>query len=365
MEPVRIGFVLLSNSRNPAPSTRVAALNMFPFLRASGYDPQILFEPEEATETPALPGLVERATAGGFRLVLFQKVHGAPVEKAVRELAATGIKTVYSVCDLVDLPMTHATDATIVVTDFLKSLYPASVQEAVHVVHDGIEHPEHCKRSLRQTRGSRNDRLRAVLVTSVDLHRLPVVGMPPEWLEVVIVGRYASSEQRLQRIKEARWKFMAQPNAAERIAYLRFLGSRRIRRQAWDPTGVYAAMVDADFGIIPIDTVPSHEESLPPSWKVKSENRLTMKMCMGLPVIATPIPSYEGVLKHGENGFFAQTRSEWIDYLDALRDPAVRQRIGERARSSVVQRYSMEEQARRLLSVLDKLAAPKDRLRGC
>src|SRR5437870_4093220 len=36
MTPVKIGFVLLSNSRNPLPSTRIAALNMVPFLRAAG-----------------------------------------------------------------------------------------------------------------------------------------------------------------------------------------------------------------------------------------------------------------------------------------------------------------------------------------
>ena len=34
--PIKVGFVLLSNSRNPLPSTRIAGLNMFPFLPLDG-----------------------------------------------------------------------------------------------------------------------------------------------------------------------------------------------------------------------------------------------------------------------------------------------------------------------------------------
>lgn len=357
MNPVRIGFVLLSNSRNPAPSTRIAVLNMFPFLKAAGYDPQILFEPPGATETPDLPDLVEQAIDKGIRIVLFQKVHGPAVERSVHKLAAAGIKTVYSVCDLVEPTMARCTDATIVVTDYLKSLYPSSLQEKIHVVHDGIEHPERRAGPARQTYGGRRNKLRAVLVTSVDLATLPVIGMPPDWLEVTIVGRYAPTWQ--QRVKEARWKFMGMPAAADRITYLRFLGSRRICCEAWDPAGVYSAMSGADFGIIPIDTRTASCEEIIPSWKVKSENRLTMKMCMGLPVIATPIPSYEPVLRHGENGFFARNQSEWNECLHAMRDPAVRQQIGKHARDSVLQRYSTEEQASRLLNVLESLLRKK------
>ncbi|MGE5651935.1 MAG: glycosyltransferase [Bacillota bacterium] len=353
MNPIRIGFVLLSNSRNPAPSTRIAALNMFPFLKAAGYDPEILFEPADATETPELPDLVKQAVDREIRVVLFQKAHGPAVERAARRLALAGIKTVYSVCDLVDVAMVRCTDATVVVTDYLKSLYPASLQKKIHVVHDGIEHPEQQVGPARQIYGSRRDRLRAVLVTSADLTTLPVIGTPPDWLEVIIVGRYAPGWP--QRVREARWKFTGMATTTERIDYLRFLSSRRIHCKAWDPVSVYTAMRSADFGIIPIDTRSSSCDEIIPAWKVKSENRLTMKMCMGLPVIATPIPSYEPVLRHGENGFFARSQRKWIECLHAMRDPSVRERIGKCARESVLQRYSTEEQASRLLGVLNVL----------
>jgi hypothetical protein len=353
MTPIKIGFVLLSNSKYPIPSTRIAVLNMVPFLRAANFEPHIVFEPPQGAETPDVSGLAPRLMAEGFHIVYFQKVHGPSVEELARQLSAMGIRTVYGVCDLVDVAMAAATDATIVVTEFLKSMYPSALQSKISVVHDGIEKPEVHKTDWGTYRGTRNYPLRAVLVTSSDLDRLPVLGTPPAWLKVSIVGRYAPSGQVLQRLREARWKLATQRDSRERLAYLRFLMDRRISCLAWDPIDVYETMRQADIGIIPIEASPEYKPGLPPpAWKVKSENRLTMKMCLGLPVIATPIPAYEPVIEQGRNGFLARSRQDWIEYLDALRDPTARRAIGEQARQSVLKRYSMEEQARRLITVL-------------
>jgi len=106
-------------------------------------------------------------------------------------------------------------------------------------------------------------------------------------------------------------------------------------------------MRQADIGIIPID-----QEDNPEGWNLKSENRLTMKMCVGLPVIATPIPSYQAVVEHGRNGFLARTQTDWLTCLEALRDPGLRRAMGERARETVIKTYSKEEQACRLIEAL-------------
>ena len=57
--PIPVGFVLLSNSRDPQPSTRISVLKMLPYLRAAGYDPHILFEPEHA-DRPGQVGSVRQ-----------------------------------------------------------------------------------------------------------------------------------------------------------------------------------------------------------------------------------------------------------------------------------------------------------------
>jgi glycosyltransferase involved in cell wall biosynthesis len=356
MTPINVGFVLLSNSRRPIPSTRIAALNMFPFLRAANFAPQIVFDPHEDSETPNIGHLAPRLLSEGFQIIVFQKVHGPSVEKLARELSAAGIKTVYSVCDRVNPAMTAATDVTITVTEYLKSRYPHQLRQKIRVVHDGIEQPDARKTTWRGDRGSRAQRLRAVLVTSHNLDRLPLIAVPPEWLEVTIVGRYSQPTDAWRPLlREARWK-LAGFGWRESLAYLKFRANPRIRCLPWDSVGVYATMQQSDIGIIPVEATPELEpEANVPGWMLKSENRLTMKMCVGLPVIATPLPAYEDVIEHGWNGFFARSPHDWFKYLEALRDPTTRRTIGDRARESVLASFSREEQARRLIAVLRDL----------
>lgn len=357
MSVPRIGFVLLSSSREPQPSTRVSVLNMLPYLRDAGFDAQILHEPDSENERPELAALDAPALARRFDIVYFQKVRGPSVEKLVRELSAAGVRTVYGLCDVLEPGMVEATDTTIVVTEFLKQLHPQALHPKIHVVHDGIEQPQIVKERGEAYRGSPGRRLRAVLVASASLAQLPVIGAPPPWLEVCIVGRYPPSGERRSRLRQIRWELSGQRNG-QRLEYLGFLFDRRIQRIAWDPVGVYEQLLQADIGIIPIDTDTSASlASAVPTWKVKSENRLTMKMAVGLPVVATPIPAYEPIVESGVNAFFARTRGEWLARLEALRDPALRAAVGARARASVLQPYSKETQARGLLAVLRGLLA--------
>lgn len=355
---IKIGFVLLSSTQNPIPSTRIAVLNMFPFLRAAQFDPHVVFEPVQNTETPDVSGLATKLRAEGFQIVFFQKVHGASVVALARELRAAGIKTVFGVCDVVEPAMVEATDATVTVTDYLKSLHPGALQTKISIVHDGIERPELRKTDWGSHSGSRAHPLRAVLVTSLGLNRLPVLVNPPGWLQVTIVGRYPAAGRRLQRLREARWQLAGQASWREQLRYLHFLANPGIKRAAWDADRVYDAIQQADIGIIPIETDAT--QGALERWQVKSENRLTLKMAMGLPVIATPIPAYEPVIQQGQNGFLAHTRAEWLSYLSALRDPALRRSIGQQARQTALAEYSMERQAEKLIAVLRGLVGPSN-----
>jgi len=347
---VKIGFVLLSSAKNPIPSTRIAVLNMFAFLQAAEFDPHVVFEPDQNTETPDVSGLAPKLKAQGFQIIYFQKVHGDSVVALAHELRALGIKTVFGVCDLVQPDMVNATDATVVVTDYLKSLYPSGLQAKMTVVHDGIEQPSLYKNAWGQHSGSCQQPLRAVLVTSSNLDCLPVISSPPPWLQVTVVGRYADSADRLQRLREARWQFLEKKSWRDRVRFLRFLADPGIKRVAWRADSVYQHLLKADVGIIPIETNPANGAS--ESWRVKSENRLTLMMALGLPVVATPIPAYEPVVMQGDNGFLARDKAEWLSCLTALRYPALRQTMGQQARLSALAGYSMERQAEKLIAVL-------------
>lgn len=347
---IRLGFVLLSNTQNAIPSTRIVVLNMLPYLRAAGFDPHIVFEPATSTKTPDVSGLAEKIKAGNFQVVVLQKVFGDSVLELARELKLAGIKTVFAICDFVNPAMCEATDATIVVTDYLKSLYPKEQQHKVAVVHDGVERPALHKTDWGTHTGSSAKPLNAVLVTSAALDRLPLLGRPPSWLKVTIVGRYSPSGASVRRWRENQWAMAAKSGLVERWRFLRFLADGRIACEAWGADSVYQAMQRADIGIIPIEVDPVRDPT--GEWKVKSENRLTLKMAMGLPVVATPIPSYEPVVEQGINGFLARSTDEWLRHLSALRDPALRKSVGQQARQTALTRYSMDRQAEKLIAVL-------------
>lgn len=350
MALARVGFVLLSNSRQALPSTRISVLNMLPYLRDAGFAAEVAFEPERAVHAPDLAGLDLRALAARYDLVYFQKVHGPAVLNAVRVLERAGVRTVYGLCDVVAPDLVEATSATAVVTEYLRELHPAPLRAKMHVVHDGIEQPARRRPAASPERGSRRHPLRAVLVTSSAPVLLPLLGRPPEWLRVAIVGAYPAPSWRGVRLRWLRQQLSEQA-AGERLATLSSALDRRIERVPWHPGGVYDQLEQADIGVIPIDV--EHAAA----WQIKSENRLTLKMAAGLPVVATPIPAYEPVVEQGRNAFFAHTREDWMAHLEALRDPALRQAVGEQARAAVLPRFSQEAQARALIATLQAALA--------
>jgi hypothetical protein len=353
IKPLKVGFVLLSNSRDPQPSTRVTVLNILPALRVAGIEVELVFDPGRASETPDLSNLAERLIESKFDVIYFQKVRGGSAERCARDLVKAGIATVYGVCDLVDTGMVIATNMTLVVTEFLKSLYPSDLQDKIYVVHDGIEQPLLEKSEFGVREKSRTRPIRAVLVTSFGLTAIPILANPPSWLEVTIVGKYPPKRAWVQNIRESRWVFAKMSGLSERIAYLRFLANSRIKTQMWQAKSVYDTMLSADIGIIPIEeNGVIVRGTTTPVWKVKSENRLTLKMSIGLPVVATPIPSYESIIESGVNGLFAKGRLDWIRCLEILRDPEVRKSMGEKGRESVAERFSQTRQAHLLIEAL-------------
>lgn len=328
---------------------------MFPYLRAANYEPHVCFEPEEPAEQPSVAGLAERLEGQGIDVVVFQKVHGASVLSEAKKAAAKGIKSIYAVCDFIDNDMAAATNATVVVTDYLKALYDPAFHNKIHVVHDGIEKPELAKQNYGpDVDGDTDQRLNAVLVTASSLTELPVIGEPPSFLGVTVVGRYPSGHSVLRGARAAYERARSAGGYRRGIDTLRQFVSGRFRTVPWDLNAVYQIMIQADVGIIPIDM---RHEPLPgqsvSSWQVRSENRLTMKMAVGLPVVASPVPSYLPVIDQGKNGFIAETRSEWLACLKALRNPRLRREIGRNARDSVLGRYSKDDQAVKLIRVLE------------
>ncbi len=354
---VRLGFVLASSRNRPLPSTRIAALNMFEGLRQSGFDPHVCFEPETPCETPELKLSATALRSQGIRCVVFQKCYGAHAVALARRLAELEIATIFQVCDVVDEEMCAATDATVVVSEFLRALYPTPLRHKVHVVHDGIEDGNVQRAQLRRSRGDFAHPLRGVLVTASSLTHVPELGLPPHWLRLSIVGRYRSPSTNgtfgalLGAVRLLAGPEAAGPPLTERLA---FALSGRIRRIPWTAQDVREELQRADLALVPseVDNRLQPPRRPVPTWLVRSENRLTLAMSAALPVVATPIPAYAAVIEHGRNGFLAQGRAQWLDALRKLRDPDCRRDIGNAARASVLDRFSLERQTARFVDVV-------------
>lgn len=116
----------------------------------------------------------------------------------------------------------------------------------------------------------------------------------------------------------------------------------------WSRT-YYNDMIDADIVVIP-SNMPMKISEL-----AKGKGRPIELMVLGLPIVASPFPSYLKLFKQGKNGFICHTNTldEFEVYLSALKNQALRERIGKTARESVVDRYSMDTIGQRWLEILN------------
>lgn len=100
-----------------------------------------------------------------------------------------------------------------------------------------------------------------------------------------------------------------------------------------------------DVGIMPI---PDDEWA-----RGKCAMKALLYMSMGIPTICSAVGANREVIRHGENGFLAMTPEEWLSHLKKLvDDPALRTKLGDAARRTVEETYSMTRCADLFASVV-------------
>jgi glycosyltransferase involved in cell wall biosynthesis len=135
---------------------------------------------------------------------------------------------------------------------------------------------------------------------------------------------------------------------------------------------VVGAPVPAEFAGIPATSVPWAEDTeisriaqfdvgvMPlhdtPWERGKCAYKLLQVMAAGKPVIASPVGANRQVVRHGVNGFLAETTEEWAEALRKLADPTLRQRMGAEARKTVEEQHSTAVVTPRLAEILSKAA---------
>ncbi|HEX2042315.1 MAG TPA: glycosyltransferase family 4 protein [Acidimicrobiales bacterium] len=104
---------------------------------------------------------------------------------------------------------------------------------------------------------------------------------------------------------------------------------------------------ECHVGLVPLNDLPWNP------WKFFFKT--IQYMALGLPVVARRMGSNPEVIDEGVNGYLVETEEEWLDRLLLLAsDAGLRRRLGDAARATVVERYSVQSQMPRVVSVFEK-----------
>jgi glycosyltransferase involved in cell wall biosynthesis len=79
-------------------------------------------------------------------------------------------------------------------------------------------------------------------------------------------------------------------------------------------------------------------------------------MAAGLPVVANPVGVQADMIRHGDNGFLAETPAQWAEAVGRLaQDPLLRRRMGQAGRRRLEAEFSVAVGAARWLALLEGL----------
>ena len=119
----------------------------------------------------------------------------------------------------------------------------------------------------------------------------------------------------------------------------------------WNRDSEVEDMQQIDIGVYPL-----HMNE----WVLgKSGLKAIQYMAFGLPTVATNVGTTPMIIEHLKNGWLVKTEDEWVDALEALvSDSNLRQKLGEAARETVLNKYSKNVIGNKYLSILSELGKP-------
>ena len=78
-------------------------------------------------------------------------------------------------------------------------------------------------------------------------------------------------------------------------------------------------------------------------------------MSVGVPCVVSNVGSNQNIVEDGVNGFLAKTNEEWVEKLSRLIDDAgLRKRVGLAGRKTIIEKYSLQVNAPKLLEILQR-----------
>ena len=280
-ELMRIFWFLCGNER--VPSSRIHGINIHDKLRERGYASQVVFKPYKYVNDLYFDPLSIAVIAACVKkedVVVIQKLAGPETVKFMKRLKDKGVRVVFIDCDL-PLKADAAALADLVVcpAEELKRKYEHAGEYRVLHIDDAVES------SKPPVTGSVHKR-RMVWFGKSGLGKWEAV----QWLKTEIMP-----------LVNDKWELVTVSDHPEATIQ-------------WQLDTVVDAINQSDLAVIP---VPEGEYDA-----VKSANRCTQSLALGVPVLCHYLPGYRDAIKDYSNGLVSNHIEEWITFIRTLEDDA-------------------------------------------
>lgn len=117
----------------------------------------------------------------------------------------------------------------------------------------------------------------------------------------------------------------------------------------WSEASEQGEVAAFDIGIMPL---PDDDYT-----RGKCGFKALLYMALGVPCVASPVGVNCEIIEHEVNGLLASTENEWMEAIGRLAaDEALRKRLGEAGRETVVERYSGQRWSLEFLRILENVA---------
>ncbi len=293
-----VGWYLIGDKNTP--SSRIMGINIHNWLNINNINSKILNIDNELNED--------------IQHIIFQKIFTDRAFLLLKRYKEKGIRSYYILDDLYleGIRMSQNSDVTICGSEYILNWISKYTDSKLVVINDAYE-------------------------TELSLYKRNYESEHPKVIWFGTVLHYPQAEELRESIESLNYKYItitAHENATKQ----------------WNLETIWQDVIDTDIVVIP------YIGKLPPYELAKGNNRLTQSMVLGMPVIASPIPSYLPIIRQNRNGFICYNNStdDFKLYLNVLKNFKIRERIGKQARLDVIDRYNIEYVGQELLTFLEK-----------
>ncbi len=294
------------------PSARIHGINVHDKLVSLGYASQIVHKPHRYMEDlyfhTRTIGLISMLVPKNDTAV-FQKVCGARTVKLINKLKQKGVRIVFIDCDL-PLKPAAASLADIVVCPSaeLCNLYIAAGISNVTFIDDAVE-------TFMPPSTVRKNKKTVLWFGKSGLGKWDAV----TWFNREILPSISN-----------RWEFIT-------------VSDHKQATFPWKAATAPSIINKADLVVIP---VPATEAD-----QVKSANRCTQSLALGVPVLSNNLPSYRTVIRDYHNGLVTDVKEEWISFMKKLENDEYLNGMKSKAFASAAP-FSMDEIILKWISLL-------------